>query len=375
MWFLRALLNLHKFWALYRRAAAFLRQERPDAVVLIDYPGFNWWIARAAKREGIPVFYYVPPQVWAWARWRVKKMRRLVDHVLCALPFEQEWYAARGCHATLVGHPFFDEASRHVLDAEFLAALRRRMAARAGRMDDGRPIPLVTILPGSRSQEITHNLPWLLKAAVHIRRAVPDAQFAVAALKPAFAEAVRREAAGLGLEVEVHVGRTPELIHAATCCLSKSGSVSLELLYHEKPTVILYYLARWAYHLGQYLAKVRYMTLVNLLATDRPFCERPQPYDPASAEAAEVLFPEYATYEDKSPQLAAHAIEWLTQPARRAALVARLAALKEKVARPGAAADYVLGQLSRSAPVPSPHLQRQFAASASRRENAAGARR
>jgi len=76
MWFLRVLLNLHRFWRLYRRARTYFRDERPDAVVLIDYPGFNWWIARAAKKHGIPVFYYGVPQMWAWAAWRVRKMRR-----------------------------------------------------------------------------------------------------------------------------------------------------------------------------------------------------------------------------------------------------------------------------------------------------------
>ncbi len=85
MWFARVLINLHKFWGLVSRADRYFRHHRPDAVVLIDYPGMNWWIARRAKVHGIPVFYYTPPQIWAWARWRVKKMRRLVDHVLCSL--------------------------------------------------------------------------------------------------------------------------------------------------------------------------------------------------------------------------------------------------------------------------------------------------
>jgi len=89
MWFSRAIANLHKFWDLASRADRYFRHHRPDAVVLIDYPGFNWWIARRAKAHGIPVFYYSPPQIWAWARWRVKKMRRLVDHILCGLPFEE----------------------------------------------------------------------------------------------------------------------------------------------------------------------------------------------------------------------------------------------------------------------------------------------
>jgi lipid-A-disaccharide synthase len=357
MWFVQAILNIHKFWRLYRRAAAYFRDHRPAAVVLIDYPGFNWWIARAAKRHGIPVFYYVAPQIWAWARWRVKKMRRLVDHVLCTLPFEQQWYAARGCNATLVGHPFFDEVRRHRLDREFIERLRGDQVE--GSWDKPHR-PLVTILPGSRKLELTNNLRWLLKAAVRIKQAVPDVRFAVAALKPEHAEMVARDAAALELPVEIHVGRTPELIHAADCCLAKSGSVSLELLYHCKPTVVLYWISRRAYFLASLLVKVKYMTLVNILASADPFPKDPAPWDPSKPGAEEVLFPEYPTYQDRSQELAAHVIEWLTNPERRDELVARLAELKARVCHPGAAeraAQYVLRTLQPGLVTARPHSQ------------------
>jgi lipid-A-disaccharide synthase len=88
--------SLPRFVGLLRTADQFFGAQRPDAVVLIDYPGFNWWVARKARAHGIPVFYFVPPQIWGWASWRVRKMRRLVDQVLCTLPFEEEWYRARG---------------------------------------------------------------------------------------------------------------------------------------------------------------------------------------------------------------------------------------------------------------------------------------
>ncbi len=338
MWFARALVNLHKFWALASRADRYFRRHRPDAVVLIDYPGFNWWIARRAKANGIPVFYYTPPQIWAWARWRARKMRRLVDHALCSLPFEQQWLRRHGCRATFVGHPFFDEVRRHRHDERFIERQRRR----GGR--------LVAILPGSRTQEVVHNLRWFLKAAAMVREKVPDARFALACFKPHQAEIARRLVQRSGVPVEIHVGKTPELMRLADCAMSVSGSVSLELLYHTTPTVILYWISRFAYFVQGFFRKVKYITLVNLLATDGLDSEDITPFDPSQPDADRVLFPEYLTCEDKSAQIAAHVIEWLTDDEARRRRVEALAALKERVAHGGAsrrAADYILAEIGR----------------------------
>ena len=126
-------------------------------MVLVDYPGLHWWIAGRAKARGIPVFYFVPPQIWAWAGWRVNKVRKYVDQVLCSLPFEPAWYHARGvADAVYVGHPYFDELADRPLDETFLAE------------QSGRNGPLVAILPGSRTQEVTRNLPDMVRAAAKL---------------------------------------------------------------------------------------------------------------------------------------------------------------------------------------------------------------
>ncbi len=348
MWVGRVLLNLHKFWNLASRADRYFRHHRPDAVVLIDYPGFNWWIARRAKVHGIPVFYYAPPQIWSWAQWRVKKMRRLVDHILCSLPFEADWFLAHGCNATFVGHPFFDQVRRERYDEEFL------------REHSGRPGPLVTILPGSRMQEVAHNTKWFLKAAALVREKAPDVRFAMATFKPHHAEMVRREIESAGVPVEVYVGKTPELMRLADCCMSVSGSVSLELLYHTKPTVILYWVSRFAYFVQRFFRKVKYITLVNLLSTDELYPADITPYDSSQEGAEKVLFPEYLTCEDKSQQIAAHVIEWLNDGSKRKLRIAELERLKAKVAHGGAssrAAEYIVNILAdRSVPIPRPHF-------------------
>jgi lipid-A-disaccharide synthase len=347
MWIARVLVNLHKFWGLVSRADRYFRHHRPDAVVLIDYPGFNWWIARRAKQHGIPVFYYTPPQIWAWATWRVRKMRKFVDHVLCSLPFEEDWLRKRGCNATFVGHPFFDEVERYRLDEKFIEEHRRQSG------------PLLAILPGSRNQEVANNLKWFLKAAAIVRQRVPNVRLAMACFKPHQAEIARREAEAAGLPVEICVGKTPELMSLADCAMAVSGSVSLELLYYATPTVILYWISRLGYFVQGYFRKVKYITLVNLLSTDELYPHDLAPYDPSQADAHKVLFPEYLTCEDKSEQIAGHLIEWLLDPAKRAARIAQLEALKEKVAHGGAsnrAAEYILDVLSRRRhPIPRPH--------------------
>jgi lipid-A-disaccharide synthase len=350
MWVARVLTNLHRFWDLVCRADRFFQHHRPDAVVLIDYPGFNWWIARRAKAHGIPVFYYGTPQLWGWAGWRVKKMRRFVDHVLCKLPFEVAWYRERGCHATYVGHPYFDQLRSERLD-ETLIAEQKSV-----------PGQLVAILPGSRTQEVQRNFRWFLKAARIVHRLVPDVRFVVAAHKTSHAEMIREKLAASKLPIEVYVGRTGELIRAADCTMAVSGSVSLELLYHTTPSVILYHISRFAYFLQTFFRKVRYITLVNLLTTDDLFPQEVATYDPADPADAGVLMPEYLTYEDKSGQVAAHLVQWLTDPAERGRIVSELSALKEQVGHGGAsrrAADYLLNELHRRpAPVLRTHWPR-----------------
>src|SRR5438105_2819435 len=130
---------------LLKRMAADFDRRRPDAVVLIDYPGFHWHVAKRAKGLGVPVVSFVPPQIWAWLSHRVRKVRANFAEVLCSLPFEEGWYRQRGVAARYVGHPYFDELAAQRLDEGFLAEQRRRGG------------PVVAILPGSRQGEIDSN--------------------------------------------------------------------------------------------------------------------------------------------------------------------------------------------------------------------------
>jgi len=318
MWFLRVLANIHLFLWVLSAADRYFRHHRPDAVVLIDYPGLHWWLARRARFHGIPVFYFVPPQIWAWGDWRVEKMRRYVDHVLCTLPFEEAWYRERGVQATYIGHPYFDAVRKHRLDQEFIQEQR----SRGGR--------IVGLLPGSRGQEVAKNFATLRRTAELLRQETPEVRFLVACFKPEHKQRIDAALRGCSVPIETHVGKTPEIIHLAEACAAVSGSVSLEMLHYETPAAITYRVGPLLYALGKMLIRVNSITLVNLIA-------------------GKTLYPEYASPQCHAPQLSAAIGQWLKQPEARAALVAELRELKQRVGQPGAcerAVAYVLNALA-----------------------------
>jgi len=326
MWFLRVILNIHRFVDLARQAERSFLDARPDVVVLVDFPGFHWWLAWRAKRHGIPVVFYCPPQIWAWASWRIGKMRRLVDHVLSALPFEHDWFLAQGMQSTLVGHPFFDEID---------CGPRRDDQADPAR-------PLVLLLPGSRSQEIEGNFASMLRTAVAVKDRVPGARFVVGALNARYARMIRDTIAAerQPVDVEVEVGRTRELIEQATVALAVSGSVSLELLAARVPTVIVYRVSGLAYVVQSWYRRATFITLVNLLAAPEPIGSiervlRP-PVGVPTADP-DAIYPEYLAVQDPADRAAGHLVEWLTVPASRRQIVARLDRLAGEVARGGSA--------------------------------------
>ncbi len=277
------------------------------------------------------MFYFVPPQLWAWAGWRVRKVQKYVDQVLCSLPFEPAWYQARGVtDAVYVGHPYFDELAARPLDEGFLSEQRLR------------PGSLVAILPGSRTQELKRNLPDMLRAAHELAGRRPDVRFAVACLHQrhkAMAERMIAEAAGTDATsstsapiIEVFAARTPELIRLARVAWAVSGSVGLELMADGLPSVVLYKVKRIDLWIARPFIKAKYISLVNLLADDE-------------------VFPEYLTSRDASGDLVRWALAWLDDTDQRARTTLALEALRKRVAHPGAtdrAAERIVARLSRT---------------------------
>ena len=327
---LQVLPLLRKFWGLGQQAKQFLREQRPDAVVLVDFPGFNWWIAYYAKQAGIPVYYYLPPQLWAWGSWRVRRMHKYVDHVLAGLTFETEWYQRQGINARFVGHPFFEEVTARPVTAEEVASLRRDSPQ------------IIGLLPGSRKMEVQLNWPAMLQVVQQLHRKHPSCRFLVANYKPAhrnFCEQLLCDS-GLHLPVEFHVGKTSEIIAAADCCLMVSGSVSLEMLARKTPAVVLYKGGYVMGTLAKWLVTCKYMTLPNLildhpLFPEFPFMARQQIHVKAMAEILD---------------------RWLADPEERERVSRDVASLAEHIASSRASletADYLLETLGR--PVSTDH--------------------
>lgn len=316
---------LWKFYKLVKQAEAYFKRHKPDVVVLVDFPGFNWWIARKAKAAGIPVIYYLPPQLWAWAPWRIRRVRKYVDLVLSGLTFETDWYAERGIPVMYVGHPFFDEVAEHRLDESF---------CREWVGDKSRT---VAILPGSRKGEIQRCWPLLLSIVQRLHSKFPDVNFLVANYKEAQRQFCMQEHEKLQqpLPLSFFVGKTPEIIEIADCAVMVSGSVSLEMVARRTPFVALYRSSWMTYFIGSIVIVCKYWSLPNLIA-------------------GRMIMPERFSVGNPEPiinTVVSDISQWLENPASLAAAAAEIDQLRDKIQCTGATrrtADVVLGWLDKS---------------------------
>ena len=314
-----------KFYKLVKQAEAYFEKHKPDVVVLVDFPGFNWWIARKAKSLGIPVIYYMPPQLWAWGSWRIQRVRKYVDLVLSGLQFETEWYAERGIPVMYVGHPFFDEVADHHLDESFCREWR------------GHEERTVAILPGSRKQEVARCWPLLLNIIQQLHAKFPRVNFLVANYKEIQRQYCVQEYEKLQqtLPISFFVGKTPEIIEVADCSVMVSGSVSLEMLERRTPFIAIYRSSWATYFIGCVVITCKYWSLPNLMAGRQIMPERFSVGNPTPAIDAVVA--------DMS--------QWLKHPESLAEAVGELDKLRHQVHSTGATrrtAEVILGWLDRS---------------------------
>jgi len=263
---LEVLPKLRQFFQFADQAEEIFSRGDVDAVVLVDFPGFNWHIAKRAKKHGIPVYYYCPPQLWAWAGWRRRKMRRTVDHVLAVLPVEEQYFTKHNIPTTYVGHPFFDAVNEAELDTRLLE--RFDSYSQVGQ-------PLVAVLPGSRDHEVDRNWPLMLESIRRLNRQHPQARFLVAAYRDRQCLQCRDQLtdADKQLPIEFYVGRTSEIIEASRCAMMVSGSVSLEMMARRTPAAVVYRIGRTLHTFARMAVRLDSMTLPNLMSDRKIFPE------------------------------------------------------------------------------------------------------
>jgi lipid-A-disaccharide synthase len=250
--------NLSYYHKAVKKVQRAIKDIRPDIHVPVDSPALNWHLAKASKAVGVPVLYYVAPQVWAWAPWRIKKVRRLADHIACLLPFEQQYFRSRGVNATYVGHPLFD--GREPIDPNDMPDLIDAWTTGKFR---------VALLPGSRKGEIkAHALP-LAKLTEDIRKRWNEASFTFTAVNERAAQQIR-DAVGEGFGIPIIVGKTPEVLADSHFAIATSGTVTLNVAYAGVPMVIAYKTSRLSYLafplLKKWLFRTKSLSLVNILA-------------------------------------------------------------------------------------------------------------
>lgn len=300
------------FREVFHRILDAAKTRRPDAVLLIDYPGFNLRFAERAHGLGLKVVYYVCPQVWAWHRSRIGKMAKIVDRLLVIFPFEVDVFAGTGLRTDFVGHPLV-EATRKVREAA----------------DEPLPwtgSPRVALLPGSRRQELERILPSLLGAAARAAEKFPTACFLLAAASDEMAELARQiiekesghKAPPTKLRIEIVKGATRQILKQADAAWVASGTATLETALMDCPMVVVYRTSRMTYEVGRRLIKVPHLGMVNLLA-GRELCPE--------------LLQDAATPEN----LAAAISPLLSDTPERRAMKAGLAEVRAKLGNGGAA--------------------------------------
>ncbi|MGE5814848.1 MAG: lipid-A-disaccharide synthase [Acidobacteriota bacterium] len=248
-----ALKVLPRSYAMYRRLLASAREQRPDVLVAIDFPDFNFRLARAMRRLGIPVVYYVSPQLWAWRSGRMKTMRAIASHVLVIFPFEEPIYREAGVPVTFVGHPLLDLIPPPGDRSAFLSGLGLRADRRT-----------VALLPGSRPNELKQILPTLVRAASSLA-ARGDLQFLLARA-PNLDDELFAPLGHSRVPIAIVEGRTDDVLASADLVIAASGTATVQAAIHECPMVIVYRLSPLTYRLGKRFVTVDTYGMVNLIA-------------------------------------------------------------------------------------------------------------
>jgi lipid-A-disaccharide synthase len=312
--------NIRNIVAAYRLLRRTLRTRRPRLLILIDFPEFNLRLARLAKKLGVPVLYYVSPQVWAWRRGRIRQIAQVVDKMAVVFPFEVEFYERHQVPVEFVGHPLLDVV-RVSQDRD--AALRK--------IGLEKEKPVIALLPGSRRKEISYHLPVMVDAATEMKRVKQAQFFCVRANTLDRAELQKQlDRAGFGIPI-VEAGRY-DAVNAADLVWAASGTATLETALLEKPVIVVYRVSWVTYWLARLLVNIKYIGIANIIA-------------------GKAIVPELVQSELSAERLVRESQAILNDHDARRRMIANLGQLREQLGSPGAANRVAALAVSMMAPV------------------------
>ncbi len=296
--------NIFKIMNMMKRS---LDERRPDLVILIDYPDFNLPLAKAARKRGIKVFYYISPQVWAWRRGRIGKIKKTVNKMAVILPFEVDTYAREGFTVNYVGHPLLDLVKANYSKQES----KKKFGLVENKITIG-------ILPGSRLSEVEKLMPELLRAAEILKKEMPDIQFVLPLADTLEEKNVAEIISRFSLKIDVIAGHTYEVISCTDLVLVASGTATLETALLNVPMVIVYKISPLSYVIGRLFIRVKNIGLVNIIA-------------------GKTIVPELIQKDASGEHIAEEALSILRNKDRNQKMVKELEAVRAKLGEPGAA--------------------------------------
>jgi len=296
--------DIGRYRKIFRNLVGVMADRRPRAVILIDYPGFNLRFARRAHNLGIKVVYYISPQLWAWGKRRIKKVRRFVDRMIVIFRFEKDFYRDHGVEAVWVGHPLVAALERS-LDGE---SARKILKATGS--------PVIGLLPGSRKSEIEKILPVLLESAGEIGRDFPGAEFLLPVASPELRPLIEDCLEKARVRVRIEDNSNQEIIAGADLLLAASGTVTLEAAIFKTPLIIVYRLSFFTWFFVRMMIRIPYIGLVNIVAGKK-------------------IVPELIQYQARPEIIARAARRILTQPETRERMIHELEKVGLALGEPG----------------------------------------
>jgi len=299
--------KLPLFFSLKKLILKKIQEEKPDAIVLVDFSGFNLRLAKEINKM-IPVIYYVSPQVWASRQGRLKTIKEYIHKMIVLFKFEEEFYRRHGIDADFSGHPLLDIVRPSIEKREFLEKINLSESKKT-----------IALLPGSRQSEINNILPCMLKAAVRIRKKIPDVQFIVAKSPQVNSESYIEKINGLDIDLKIIEGKTYDCLNAADFCLVCSGTATLETAIMQKPFAIIYKMNLLNYLLYRPQVKVPYIGMVNIVA-------------------GKMVIPEFIQFKATADNIAEAALRILNDPAAAEDMKNNLAQVKSSLGPSGASA-------------------------------------